>query len=388
MAAWTVSLVADRASQYCVGVSTTVRSANSPFIAPPWILVLGAWSALAVVGAIATYGFWRLGNQSFPFWRAVAAEVPRWFAYALLTPVVFWAAQRFPLIPPHVTRHLAFHVGLSIGAAVAYSGAAALGIHAFSPTRLPISAGRLFANNFLGGLPATLPLYFGVLAVAMAMSYFARHRDVEVQAARLQAQLADARLAALQMQLHPHFLFNSLNTITVFARDGDNATVVRLLELLGETLRTTLRAAPQHEVSLGEEIAFVRKYLEIEEARFSDRLRVHVDVALDVANALVPAFVLQPLVENAIRHGIAGKSDSGSIEITARRTSDALELAVRDDGAGLSALRDGDTGVGLSNTRERLRTLYGDAASLTVAPRDRSGVTSTVRIPFRAASDA
>jgi two-component system, LytTR family, sensor kinase len=386
--AWTVSLVVDRASQYCVGVSATVRSASSPLVAPPWILVVGAWFTLALVGAIATYGFWQLGNQSFPFWRAIAAEVPRWFAYALHTPGVFWAAQRFPLVPPHVVRHLSVHVTLSIAAAAAYSGAAALGIHAFSPTRPPISAGQLFANNFLGGLPVTLPLYFGVLAVAMAMSYFARHRDAEVQSARLETQLADARLAALQMQLHPHFLFNSLNTITVFARDGDNATVVRLLELLGETLRATLRATPHHEVSLGDEIAFVRKYLEIEEARFSDRLRVRVDVAGDVANALVPAFVLQPLVENAIRHGIARRSDSGLIEIAARCTSGALELTVRDDGAGMSASGTGETGVGLWNTRERLRTLYGGAASLTVVPGATSGVTSTVRIPFRVPADA
>src|SRR5690348_15614023 len=124
MLARPVSLVVGRASRYCVGVSATIRSARSPLIAPPWMLVLGAWSALAFVGAIATYGFWQLGNQSFPFWRAVAAEAPRWFAYALLTPVVFWAAQRFPLIPPHVARHLVFHVALSIAAAVAYSGAA------------------------------------------------------------------------------------------------------------------------------------------------------------------------------------------------------------------------------------------------------------------------
>jgi LytS/YehU family sensor histidine kinase len=277
-----------------------------------------------------------------------------------------------------------------MSAAVAYSVAAALGIHAFSPTVMPMTTSRLFLNNFLGGLPATLPLYFGVLAVAMAMGYFARHRDAEVEAVRLEAQLADARMAALRMQLHPHFLFNSLNTITVFARDGDNGTVVRLLELLGETLRATLRSAPNHEVSLAEEMAFVRKYLEIEEARFSDRLRVRIDMPDDIATALVPAFVLQPLVENAIRHGIAGKSDAGSIEIIGRRLNDTLELSVCDDGAGLSASgsASSENGVGLSNTRERLRTLYGDAGSLTIQAGARGGVIATVRLPLRVAAHA
>jgi LytS/YehU family sensor histidine kinase len=137
-------------------------------------------------------------------------------------------------------------------------------------------------------------------------------------------------------------------------------------------------------------MAFVRKYLEIEEARFSDRLRVRIDMPDEIATALVPAFVLQPLVENAIRHGIAGKSDAGSIEIIGRRLNDTLELSVCDDGAGLSASggASSENGVGLSNTRERLGTLYGDAGSLTIQAGARGGVIATVRLPLRVAAHA
>ena len=207
-----------------------------------------------------------------------------------------------------------------------------------------------------------------------------------MQAAQLTAQLSEARLSALQMQLNPHFLFNTLNTITVLVRDADMASASRMLELLSDVLRQVLRTDTLHETPLAQELEFLSRYLAIEQVRFSDRLRTHIHIDAEVSNALVPVFLLQPLVENAIRHGIAARADAGLLEIMARREKEQLILTVRDDGSQLrfshqerAVLREG---IGLTNTRARLRTLYGDAAALETRFEEQGGFVATVRLPY------
>jgi LytS/YehU family sensor histidine kinase len=227
---------------------------------------------------------------------------------------------------------------------------------------------------FFTSLPFGVAVYFAVLGVEHAMFYL-------TQSARLEAQLADARLGALRMQMQPHFLFNSLNAITVIVRDQDTATATRLLEQLGEMLRRVMRADRPQEVPLADELDFVRQYLAIETVRFSDRLRPVFDVPPELRNALVPEFLLQPLVENAVRHGLAQRLGATLLRIEARRDGDELVLTVVDDGPGAGAAV--TEGVGLGNTRERLATLYGSRARLNLARTAEGGTRVTVRLPYR-----
>jgi LytS/YehU family sensor histidine kinase len=237
-------------------------------------------------------------------------------------------------------------------------------------------------NWFLTSLPFGVAVYFAVLGVEHAVTYFVEARERETHAARLEAQLADARLGALRMQMQPHFLFNSLNAITVIVRDRDTATATRMLEQLGEMLRRVMRADRPQEVTLADELSFVRQYLGIEQVRYSDRLRPEFAVDPDVEGAAVPEFLLQPLVENAIRHGLAKRVTATLVRVEARREGEELVLAVIDDGPGLGP-GDVKEGVGLGNTRARVATLYGPRATLDLAAGPGGGTRVTVRIPYR-----
>jgi two-component system LytT family sensor kinase len=314
-----------------------------------------------------------------------------WFLYALLTPLVLRAGRRFPLHRPHVARHVGIHVLGALALCIAWASlgtALRLVMFPMPPMR---DALRDYASWILTTLPFGVAIYFAVVGIEHALFYFAQAREREMQAIRLAGQLAESRLGALRMQLNPHFLFNSLNAITVFVRDRNTAGAERMLDLLSEVLRQVLRADTAHETRLSTEVAFVERYLAIEQVRFSDRLRPRIVVDPAVRDAVVPTFVLQPLVENAVRHGIAQKASAGALDVTAldvtaRRDGEDLVLTVRDDGPGLeTSLAPPGSGVGLANTRARLATLYGDRASVLVTSAAEGGTLATVRLPFRQA---
>jgi LytS/YehU family sensor histidine kinase len=224
-------------------------------------------------------------------------------------------------------------------------------------------------------------MYFAMLVGFQAFAYFAEVREREIQVSRLVAQLAEARLDALRQQLNPHFLFNSLNAITVLVRERNTRAATRVLELLSDLLRQVLRPEQPREVPLSQELQFVEQYLAIERVRFPDRLRVELMIESEVRNALVPIFLLQPLVENAIRHGVTRRVDAGRIAISARREGEMVHLSIRDDGVGIDEHR--SDGVGLSNTRERLRTLYGEQAILAITALPERGTEVSIAMPYR-----
>jgi LytS/YehU family sensor histidine kinase len=249
-------------------------------------------------------------------------------------------------------------------------------------------------------LPFGVAVYLAVVGIEHAIRYFVEAREREIQLARLAEQLSGARFEALQAQLNPHFLFNTLNTIAVLVRDGDK-TAARIVEQLSDVLRRTLTRHRTAEVPLAEELELVRQYLAIEQARFSDRLRPRFEIDETVLSAAVPGFALQHLVENAIRHGIAKRSDAGRVDVVARLLSpaesrglprvesrggrDVLELSVTDDGPGIDQEAAAAVGHGIENTRERLRALYGDRASLVVersAVEGTTGTIATLRLPY------
>jgi LytS/YehU family sensor histidine kinase len=232
-------------------------------------------------------------------------------------------------------------------------------------------------------LPFGVAVYLCVVGIEHATRYFVAAREREVQVAKLSEQLASARFTALQAQLNPHFLFNTLNTIAVLVRDDDRKGAVSIVEHLSELLRSTLTRHRANEVTLGEEVELVRQYVAIEQARFSDRLRPEFRIPDSLLSAVVPSFALQHLVENAIRHGVARRTEAGSLIITAERDGDVLQLTVGDDGIGIDLQLTPPAGHGIETTRERLRALYGSRASLEIARRAEGGTIATLRIPYR-----
>lgn len=364
----------------------------------PWMLVSAVWIAPAVLATINDVVQRRLHGEVPASLQDLLWAGGDWLVYAFLTPPVFAVCRRWPIARPRIASRAMLHLAFSMLFCVAWATGGKL---------LQLWLGFLFKPDELQGLLkaagaqlwqklgwdlvswifTTLPfgvvVYLSIAGIAHAIRYFVEAGEREVQMARLSEQLASTRLAALQAQLNPHFLFNSLNTIAVLVRDGDRAAATRVIEQLSDVLRSTLGRTQSNEASLEEELKLVRQYLAVEQARFSDRLRPTLEIASDTLAAAIPSFALQHLVENAVRHGIARRTNAGRILVTARRDGDTLDLSVEDDGAGLGAAPAEGKGHGLENTRERLRTLYGERASLTVTAAPGRGTVARLRIPYR-----
>jgi two-component system LytT family sensor kinase len=362
------------------------------------MIVSAAWllpAAFAVISRIAQV---RLQGWEPATARDLLFEGGDWFLYAFLTPGVFAVSRKWPLARPHLVRRAVLHLFFAVLFCVAWATCGQILrfvlIQIFAPhifqTAMENGAAqfwRQFGVEWLSWIFTTLPfgaaVYLCMVGTEHATRYFVEAREREVQVARLSEQLSSARFAALQAQLNPHFLFNTLNTITVLVRDNDQRGAVRIIEHLSEMLRRTLSQHRANEVTLGEELELVRQYVAIEQARFSDRLRPEFGVQDTLLSAAVPSFALQHLVENAIRHGIARHPDAGLLLVTADRVGDMLEITVIDDGVGMDPAAEIPPGHGIDNTRERLRALYGDKASLEIAPRAEGGTIATLKVPYR-----
>jgi len=361
------------------------------------MFVSAVWLAPTIFSIVSLIGQRRLAGEAPASWRDIIWSGGDWMVYAILTPPIFWVSRRWPIARPDIARrgllHVVFALLFCVGWATSGKVLEAILSFVFDPKFSPIvraingtdtwrNAGIDWLSWVLTTLPFGCVVYFSIAGIAHAIRYFIEARERELQIARMSEQLAGARFAALQAQVNPHFLFNTLNTIAVLVRDNDRTRAVNIVEQLSEVLRATLGRHRANEVRLEDEIALVRQYLEIEQARFSDRLRPSWSIDPEVRNAAVPGFSIQHLVENAVRHGVARREDSGIIEIAARRDGGALVVTVRDDGPGIGA-GPAPQGHGLANTRERLLALHGSAASLDVSPASDKGTVATLRVPFR-----
>jgi len=226
-----------------------------------------------------------------------------------------------------------------------------------------------------------LTTYWVVVAATQGYLYYSRYREGELRTAQLSAQLAQAQLQALRMQLHPHFLFNTLNAISTLVHK-DPETADRMIARLSDLLRLTLENIGVQEVRLAKELEFLEQYLEIERMRFADRLEVGMRIAPETLDARAPYLILQPLVENAIRHGIAPRSALGHIEVSSERKDDMLVLSVKDDGPGIAATKTKD-GLGISSTRARLERLYGAKHRFELHNGVQAGFIVTLALPFQ-----
>jgi len=346
------------------------------------MLVSAAWIVPALLGAVDTLAQQQLwGGPPVSPARLIFAGAD-WFLYAFLTPLVFAIARHWPLTRPHLARRAILHLAFSLLFCVAWAGAGTLLKLLLSSQPLEGGTGLSFASWIFTTLPFGVAVYLAMVGIEHAIRYFTEARDRDLQVARLSEQLAGARFAALQAQLNPHFLFNTLNTITVLVRDGDTAAATRMVEQLSDILRRTLNRHRANEVPLAEELELVRQYLAIEQARFSDRLHPAFVVDEAALAGAVPGFALQHLVENAVRHGIARRPEAGRLMVTARREGDALLLSVTDDGPG-AGTGIAPPGHGIQNTRDRLDALYGEGASLALSAASPVGTVATLRIPWR-----
>lgn len=328
-----------------------------------------------------------LGGQRVTWGLALSFTMPRWYVWGALVPVVFWLDRRLVAGRSLATR-VALHVPLAV-AVTLLSIVIRVVIRPLRGAPWPNDMWAFFLERFYWDL-----LIYAVIAgvsIARDMAQRARERETEahelaLQTANLERRLTEARLQSLRAQLNPHFLFNALNTISAFTETSPQ-TARRLMGQLGDLLRASLTHAARPLVSLGEELTFLDDYLAIELARFEGRLTVSVEADDELLATQVPSFLLQPLVENAIRHGIAPRMSGGHIDVSATRNGTALKLRVRDNGVGLPAdwTLERDGGIGLKNAASRLQHLYRRDNLLRVSPAAAGGVDVQIDLPLRAA---
>lgn len=335
-----------------------------------------AWTVLALL-SVSQSAVWQAADGRAIDWHwLVVSRFTDWYSCAIFTPLLFWLARRAPLGPgqwwPSLPVHLAVVAILSLVKFV-IQRAVVVGLFGYdAPTLQRMLAGGFIMENVA---------FWCVVGVIHAIEFHQRVREREMLTSRLSARLSSAQLEALSARLHPHFLFNTLQAISTLVY-RDPAAADTMLRHLSNLLRRTLQRDRGHEVALTAELAMLDEYLAIQQVRFGERLKVIRAIDANSGAGLVPHFVLQPLVENAIEHGIARRAGTGQVTITARRAGDQLEVRVVDDGVGLSPDDSNREGTGLGATRQRLQELYGDGARLTLEPVSTGGAEARLVIPY------
>jgi hypothetical protein len=375
---------------------------DSPTFTPPiplrrnrflkWAAVLGIWIVLGVIYAGPIYLEVRAEGMNHSAARIFGWGILTWSVWALLTPAIVWLGRRFSLIGAAWKRSLAVHIPAFLIISAIHSAAATFITLTVAPFDnmgdSPLAFLPRFLSRLKGAFGSDLLVYAGILGVCYAIDYYRKYREREFLASQLEAQLAQAQLDSLRMQLHPHFLFNTLNGIVGLVRDNKNQAAVNMLVGLSDLLRHALEHSSRQEVELKEELNFIKLYLDIQQMRFSDRLQIELDIQPDTIKCLVPNLILQPLVENALRHGIARSAAAAVVGIRSKIVTDSLELRVFDNGSGLAhnwQLRSSN-GIGLANTAARLQQLYNGNHRFDVRNRDEGGVEVVILIPLRVAS--
>jgi signal transduction histidine kinase len=314
---------------------------------------------------------------------ALSRALADWYTFMLLSLPVLWLAQRFQFERGRWQQAFSIHLIGSAIFSIAWMALRAVVEQWQTRGEMhPIPFAAAFGRALVATFFFNLLVYWGIVIVRHAFAYYWKFHEREVHTAELETRLTQARLQALQMQLNPHFLFNTLNAIaSLMHKDVEAAD--RMITQLSDLLRYTLESTEAHEVPLRQEVDFLDRYLEIQQARFGDRLTVRREIAAETLDALVPNLLLQPLVENALNHGIAPHARPGQIVLRTARQNDRLQLEVQDTGAGLPTNRVSE-GVGLANTRARLLQLYGSAQRLELLNVSEGGLLVRVTMPFRA----
>jgi two-component system, LytTR family, sensor kinase len=345
-----------------------------------WILISFAFSGMLYFSSAAT-----LPPEQTVGWRLVLTWQAIIYGWAVLFPFISLFVRKFPFERRNWRRAVIAHILAAFLFILAHTALYAVIyeiIHGtFFQTENPWARIQFL---FLRNWTLDLTTYGLILASIYAYDYYRRFQEEQIKSSELKAQLANSQLQTLKMQLHPHFLFNTLNSISALIHE-DARAADKMVARLGDFLRLTLENSGEQEVSLQKEVEFLNRYLEIESIRFEDRLTVQTNIEPEAMGACVPNLILQPIIENAIRHGISRQTAHGIIAITARRAGENLRIEIEDNGPGLSsAIKENKngSGIGLANTRARLLYLYGENHSLNISNAEPSGVRVTLEIPF------
>ena len=359
----------------------------------PWRVMLAVGAAYSIFAAAVS--FWFTRGTGLSLWSLqpdasadpvyiVAMNLVLWTSWAAFAPLIFVLARRFRFDRQRWRRAFLFHLPASLIVTSAHIALSASARYALQSAWGVETAWAVNVQEaFFRTLDYELPVYWALVGLQHALDYYREVRAREVAAAHLETRLVEAQLQALQQQLHPHFLFNTLHAISALVhRDPDRAD--EMIERLSALLRVTLDKVGEQEVTLAEELDYLRAYLDIEQVHFGDRLEVIYAIDADTLDALIPNLLLQPLAENAIRHGLEPKVEGGQLRIAASRDGDRLRLQVIDNGCGMpaAAMAAANHGVGLTNTQSRLARLYGDRAQLSLAHAATGGLAVTIHLPF------
>ena len=335
-----------------------------------WALAGLAWLILSVIFAPEVYLYFQARGEPISWLRAFQLTLSNSAVAAFFAPLIVWLARRFPIEKGRWKTSLLVHIPASIAFAYAHTGVYVLVCY----------ASKTVARDLLQRFHPNLLTYWAIVAATTAYLYFGRYRERERQLARLQTQL-------LRAQLRPHFLFNTLNTVSAMIHE-DVEAADRMLGHLSEVLRLTLDSLGHHEVPLRAEIELVDRYLEIDRMRFDGGIELSVEASRDTLDALVPSMLLQPLVENSVRHGFEDRSSIGTVTIRARRGGEVLLVEVEDNGRGLPETNQPvGEGIGLSATRRRLEQMYPGRGELTIGPSPAVGALARVTLPWRDSRD-
>ena len=351
------------------------------------LIIFAVATVVAVLYSLERYFYRRLLGQEVSLGQLVPAELIFTYLWALLTPLVMWMGRRFPVWGTHHGEDARHTLRNWIAQLVAVVSFVFLHVALFTAASLVLADGmpaipatRLFTGYLASWFTLDSIVYCTLLAVFHALVYYRVSQDRALRASQLEARLAQAQLQVLRMQLQPHFLFNTLHTISALMhRDVKRAD--SMIAALSDLLRMSLRSVGVQEVELREELEFLQRYLEIMSLRFGDRLTVTLDIDPDVLDARVPTLVLQPLVENAFRHGFGDGMRAGQVRVTVVPDGDMLRCEVVDNGRGIAPVGARE-GVGTSNTRARLRHLYGEHFSLELTANPGGGARVSLAIPY------
>ncbi|MGA2597514.1 MAG: histidine kinase [Bryobacteraceae bacterium] len=354
------------------------------------------WTALALFMFSQSVAQRFFSHDTTPLSHYLSSWLIGVYIWFLLTPFILWLGRRFSFEGKHKIRRIALHLVLSVAIALFQLSFESLILRWFGlfPAIMVNFAATLIFLLIIGFHNSVLT-YWTILGIQYGFSWYGRYQErkqealrLELRSSELQSQLMQARLSALNMQLQPHFLFNTLNTIMVLIRQQKSREAEEMLGRLGDLLRCVLEDVDAQEVPLRRELEYLELYLSIEQVRFQDRLRVAIDVDPEARDAMAPYMGLQPIVENAIRHGIGRSSTAGNIRIRACRVKGSLEIKVEDDGPGPGLENGARTrGIGLANTRARLKQLYGDAGRFTLEAGNPGGAVATMIVPYRVAPE-
>ena len=352
-----------------------------------WWLVAAFWLFIALADALEMSLL-----QSARISVSLVAALMRFIPWLILTPVIIWTCSHYTLERGNWQKSLRVYFLLCLGS-LALVGAFAWWSPPLSSGPAPGPATSVTSDTratlylVLRRVTFQIPTFCGLVAIAHALRFYERSKERERRGLELQASLAQARLQALRMQMNPHFLFNTLNSIASLVQE-DGKKAEEMITALSELLRLTLRSTDRQEVTVREEVQFLERYLQIEKTRFGERLLIERDIDPDTLNGLVPILILQPLVENAVKHGIETQIAPGRIRLEIRREGDQLTFTVTDNGRGPAPSANGELreGIGLGNTRSRLKELYGDHSQMKIGFGPGAGFTAHIQIPWRLAS--